>query len=106
MSNIKNRLKDLSDRFKTSTIDEESKLDSEKKYVNGLENFVFPLIRSKFPVQSIPLRQNMDYQSPMRKAFLYDVFAPFSCNKCGLTDENESYVHSNEECAVAQVMLS
>lgn len=65
----------------------------------------FPVIRRAHGGGE-PLRRNIDYQSQSRKTFLTDILTGFHCGKCGFAHDDEGYVHSEDECAVAGIMLS
>lgn len=52
-----------------------------------------------------PLRTRRDYTSVGRKIFMVEQLG-FHCDKCGFMYEDKDYVHSEDECVVAEVLLT
>lgn len=52
----------------------------------------------------LPLRRNMDYTSIARKTIMAGVTG-FFCLKCGFTNDDSDYEHSEDECLLAGVHL-
>lgn len=74
--------------------------DTEKKIIEKL----ITSSRVKQNGGILPLRRNIDYTSIARKTIMAGRTG-FFCLKCGFTNEDSDYEHSEDECLLAGVHL-